>query len=166
MTVVKCDWFRNIVTCKGRIQFRNSVDIGGDIFNKQIRDNEGLWLPLVQQSYVTYRETKNRTMALQHPHPLGVAAVKTIWPSPESLYILISSKDKNFHQAPMDEGGEAGTKTLLFCASQRQHWAVRPLLPHRQCSLVEPCSSRVQDRHGLAHVFAQPSSSILHKNFG
>lgn len=133
----------------------------------QIGDNESLWLPLVKQSYVTYRETKNRTMALQHHSAPGEAAAKAIWPSPESLYILISSKDKSHHQAPMDEGGEAGTETLLlFCASQRQHWAVRPLLPRRKCSVVEPCSSQMQDKHGLAHVFVQPSLSILHENFG
>lgn len=39
-------------------QLFSHVDIGGDIFNMQIRDKEGLWLPLVKQSYVTYRETK------------------------------------------------------------------------------------------------------------
>lgn len=58
----------------------------------------------------------------------------------------------------MDEGSEAGTERLLFfCASLRQHWAVRPLIPQGQCSVVEPCSSQVQDKYGLAHVFAKPS---------
>lgn len=113
--------------------------------------NRAMWL--------TEKQRQNRTMTLQHPPPAGEAAAKAIWHSPESLYILISSKDKSYHQAPMGEGGEAGTETLLlFCASQRQHWAVRPLLPHRQCSVVEPCSSQVQDKHGLGSCFC---STIL-----
>lgn len=67
---------------------------------------------------------------------------------------------------PWMRGSEAGTEALLlFCASQRQHWAVRPPLPHGQCSVVKPCSSQVQNKHGLAHVFVQPPS-ILHENFG
>lgn len=105
-------------------------------------------------------------MTLQHPPPPAEAAAKAIWPSQESLHPHLI-KDKSYHKAPMDEGDEAGTETLLlFCAPQRQHWAVRSLLPHRWCSVVVPCSSQVQDKHGLAHVFGQPSSSILHKNFG
>lgn len=109
MTVVKHDWFRNIVSCKCWIQFRNScflVLILVGIFLIFKLETMRVFGYLWSEGVVWLREKQrqNRTMTLQHPPPPAEAAAKAIWPSPESLCILISSKTRVITRLPWMRG--------------------------------------------------------------
>lgn len=86
-------------------QLFSCADIGGDILIfklETMRVFGYLWSEGVV--WLREKQRQNRTMTLQHPPPPAEAAAKAIWPSPESLCILISSKTRVITRLPWMRG--------------------------------------------------------------